>query len=239
MTRTTQTLLAEIAGRHHPLQRSLTGSTPSRSKSITHKVRDEPAQPLPSRGRTPAFRRALAGERQPQPGEAAACATGCQQFPRPESRTSVTWQRRMFTFVLPAKGSPIPSRPRTKAWSCVATGQTPARVASSNIAVSVASGPGLCVRLLQTECIAVAALPSCTGPVDCSHAVTAIGLPMRANRNRHTSAGLGNHKRSECSWAEARTCLRSFRRNRKACTGGRMSDGAASMMPPKSDQPLA
>src|SRR5260370_3339869 len=40
----------------------------------------------------------------------------------------------MFTFVLPAKGSPIPSRPRIKAWSCVATGPTPARVAPSNIA---------------------------------------------------------------------------------------------------------
>ena len=81
--------------------------------------------------------------------------------------------------------------------------------------------------------------PSCTAPGDCSPAVTAIGLPMRANRNRHISAGSGNHKRSECGWAEARTCLRSFPTSRKACTGGPMSDGAASMMPPKSDQPLA
>jgi hypothetical protein len=30
-----------------------------------------------------------------------------------------------------------------------------------------------------------------------------------------------------------------FQKNQKECTGGHMSDGAASMMPPKSDQPLA
>jgi hypothetical protein len=76
-------------------------------------------------------------------------------------------------------------------------------------------------------------------PGDCSPAVTAIGLPMRASRNRSISAGLGNHKRSECGWAEARTCLRGFRRNPRACTGEPMSNGAASMMLPKSDQPLA
>ena len=77
------------------------------------------------------------------------------------------------------------------------------------------------------------------GAGGCSHAVTAIGLSMRASRNRPISAGLGNHKRSECGWAEARTCLRSFPTSRKACTGGPTSDGVASMMPPKSGQPLA
>ena len=41
--------------------------------------------------------------------------------------------QRMFTFALPAKSSPTPSRPRTKVWSCVATGPTPARVASSRM----------------------------------------------------------------------------------------------------------
>jgi hypothetical protein len=40
-------------------------------------------------------------------------------------------------------------------------------------------------------------------------------------------------------WAEAQTCLRSFQRSRKACTGGHMNDSAGSIMPPKSDQPLA
>ena len=106
-------------------------------------------------------------------------------------------------------------------------------------AVSVASGHGLCVRWLQTEFIAVAASPSCTVPGACSPAATAIGLPTRASRNRLISGGLGNPRRSECGWAEARTCLRSFPTSRKACTGGPMSDGAVSMMPPKSGQPLA
>src|SRR6476646_11008221 len=73
---------------------------------------------------------------------------------------------------------------------------------------SVESGPGLCVRLLQTECIAVAASPSCTEPGACSPAATAIGLPTLASRNRPIGGGLGNHKRSGCGWAEGRTCLR-------------------------------
>jgi hypothetical protein len=92
---------------------------------------------------------------------------------------------------------------------------------------------------LQTEFIAVAASPSCTVPGACSPAATAIGLPTRASRNRLISGGLGNPRRSECGWAEARTCLRSFPTSQEACTGGPMSDGAASMMLPKSDQPLA
>ena len=49
-------------------------------------------------------------------------------------RTSATWQRRTLTFVLPAKGLHTPSRPRTKIWSCVATGPTPVRVALSRVA---------------------------------------------------------------------------------------------------------
>jgi len=105
--------------------------------------------------------------------------------------------------------------------------------------VSVESDHGLYVRLLQTEPIAAARSPSCTAPGDCSPAVTAIGSPMRANRNRRISVGLGNHKRSECGRAEARTCLRRSRRNPRVCIGGPMSDGAASMTPPKSDQRLA
>ena len=48
------------------------------------------------------------------------------------SRTSATWQRTTCTFVLPDKGLPTPSRPRTKAWSYVATGPTPVRVALSS-----------------------------------------------------------------------------------------------------------
>ena len=36
--------------------------------------------------------------------------------------------------VLPAKGLHTPSRPRTKIWSCVATGPTPVRVALSRVA---------------------------------------------------------------------------------------------------------
>ena len=50
------------------------------------------------------------------------------------SRTSATWVRRMLMFVLLDKGLHIPSRPRTEAWSYVATGPTPVRVALSNIA---------------------------------------------------------------------------------------------------------
>ena len=104
---------------------------------------------------------------------------------------------------------------------------------------SAVSGPGLCARLLQTECIAAAASPSCTAPGAFTPAATAISLPMRANRSRHISAASGNHKRSECGWAEAQTCLRSFPTSQEACTGGPISDGAKSTMWPKSDHPLA
>src|SRR3984885_1484601 len=41
------------------------------------------------------------------------------------SRTSAMWLMRTFTFVLRARSSPIPLQPRTKAWSCVATGPPP------------------------------------------------------------------------------------------------------------------
>ena len=104
---------------------------------------------------------------------------------------------------------------------------------------SVENGPGLCVRLLQTECIAVVGSPSSTVPDDCSRAVIATGLPTQANRNRHISTGSENRKRSECNWAAARTCLRNFPTSLKACTGGPMSVGVASTMLPKSDQTLA
>jgi transposase len=49
-------------------------------------------------------------------------------------RTSVTWRRRMCMFVPPGKSSPTHSRPRIKAWSCVAIGSAPVRVAPSGIA---------------------------------------------------------------------------------------------------------
>ena len=103
----------------------------------------------------------------------------------------------------------------------------------------VASGLGLHVRSLQTGSIAVAGSRSCTAPDACSPAVTAIGLPMQASRNRPISAGLGNHKRSECNSAAAQTCWRSSPTSQKACTGGPTSDGVASTTWPKSDQPLA
>ena len=64
-------------------------------------------------------------------------------------------------------------------------------------------------------------------------------LAYASQQERLISGGLGNPRRSECGWAEARTCLRSFPTSQEACTGGPMSDGAASMMLPKSDQPLA
>ena len=51
--------------------------------------------------------------------------------------------------------------------------------------------------------------------------------------------GSENHKRSECGWAEARTCLRRSRRNPRVCIGGPTNDSADFMTPPKSDQPLA
>jgi len=51
--------------------------------------------------------------------------------------------------------------------------------------------------------------------------------------------GLKNHKRSECGWVEARTCLTIFRRNPRACTGGRMRDGVACTIWPNSDRPSA
>jgi hypothetical protein len=42
--------------------------------------------------------------------------------------------RRTFTFVLPAKGSPITTRTKKMDWSCAATGPTPARAAPSSTA---------------------------------------------------------------------------------------------------------
>ena len=44
------------------------------------------------------------------------------------------WLKRMFTCVLPARSLPTPTRSRTKAWSCVGTGLTPAGIAPSKIA---------------------------------------------------------------------------------------------------------
>ena len=41
------------------------------------------------------------------------------------------WLMRTFTFVLQARSSPIPLQPRTKAWSCVATGPPPVIAAQS------------------------------------------------------------------------------------------------------------
>ena len=75
---------------------------------------------------------------------------------------------------------------------------------------SAVSGPGLCVRLLQMECIAVAASPSCTVPGACSPAATAIGLPMRASRNRPISAGSGNHKKSRMRLGGSPNMLEEF-----------------------------
>ena len=69
-----------------------------------------------------------------------------------------------------------------------------ASVAMPGLLRSVENGPGLCVRLLQTECIAVVGSPSSTVPDDCSRAVIATGLPTQANRNRHISTGSENAK---------------------------------------------
>jgi hypothetical protein len=80
---------------------------------------------------------------------------------------------------------------------------------------------------------------TCTAPGDCSPAAIAISLLMRANRNRPVGGGLENHKRSECGWVEARTCLRGSPTSRNACTGGPTSVGVASTIWRKSDQPLA
>jgi hypothetical protein len=77
------------------------------------------------------------------------------------------------------------------------------------------------------------------GAGDCSPAVTAIGLAMRANRNPRISGGSENRKRSECGWAEARTCLRRSLRNPRACIGGPTNDSDVFMMPPKTDRSLA
>src|SRR5258708_32191433 len=62
---------------------------------------------------------------------------------------------------------------------------------------SVASGPGLCVRSLQTGCIAVAGSPSCTEPDACSPAVTAIGLPTHARPNPPPRRGVGKHQKTQ------------------------------------------
>jgi hypothetical protein len=130
---------------------------------------------------------------------------------------------------------------RTQAHSIHAEGPTSSSGSPSNgrRAGSVASSLGSCVRSPQTGCIAVAGSPSCTEPDACSPAVTAIGLPTQASRNRPVGGGLGNRKRSECGWAEARTCSRSFPISRRACTGGPTSVGVASTMWPKSDRPSA
>ena len=69
---------------------------------------------------------------------------------------------------------------------------------------SAVSGPGLCVRLLQTACIAVVALPSCTVPGGCSPAVTAIGLPTRASKiPRAGAAGGGPRLEQGEGWITA------------------------------------
>ena len=60
---------------------------------------------------------------------------------------------------------------------------------------SVENDPGLCVRLLQTECIAVAASPSCTVLGACSPAATAIGLPTLASRKSAHQRGLGKSQK--------------------------------------------
>ena len=110
-------------------------------------------------------------------------------------------------------------------WNDVSSG-SPSR---GRRAGSVANGLGLRVRSLQAECIAVAGSRSCTEPDGCLPAVTAIGLPTQASKNRRISGGLGNRKRSECSWAEAPTCLKTSRTSQRACTGGPTSVGVSSM----------
>ena len=61
------------------------------------------------------------------------------------------------------------------------------------------------------ECIATAGSPSCTAPGDCSPAITAIGLPMRANRNWHSRACCSQH-------ADAERCFRLERLPGGICT---------------------
>jgi transposase len=58
------------------------------------------------------------------------------------SRTSATWRRRTFTFVLPVKGSPTITRTRKMEWSCAATGPMPARIAPSSTAAPPARSDG-------------------------------------------------------------------------------------------------
>jgi len=94
---------------------------------------------------------------------------------------------------------------------------------------SVASNGVYCGRRV-TNCMAWG---------DCSPAVTATGSHTRASRNRSISGGSGSRSKSGCDWEAARACSMNFPTGRKACIGGRMSDGAVFMMPPKSDQPLA
>jgi hypothetical protein len=48
---------------------------------------------------------------------------------------------------------------------------------------------------------------------------TAIGLRIRANRNRRAIAGSERHRKSACNWEGARTCLKNFRTSRNTCTG--------------------
>src|SRR5262245_44044571 len=99
--------------------------------------------------------------------------------------------------------------------------------------------PWFVCSVAANSCTAVVASPSSTVPGDYLPAVTAIGWPTTASRNRRISAGLENHKRSECGWVEAPTCLRSFPTSQRACTGAPTTDCVASMTSLRSDQLLA
>ena len=94
------------------------------------------------------------------------------------------------------------------------------------------SGPGLFVRLGRSV-----NNPYGAGRLfACRHCYQ---LAYASQREPAHLRGLKNHKRSECGWVEARTCLTIFRRNPRACTGARMRDGVACTIWPNSDRPSA
>ena len=90
---------------------------------------------------------------------------------------------------------------------------------SGRRAPSGANGHGLSVPSSQMAFTAAAGSRSSTALVVCSHAVTATGLPIQANRYLRINAGFGNHKRSECGWVVTRACLRTFQTSPRACIG--------------------
>ena len=88
---------------------------------------------------------------------------------------------------------------------------------------SAAVGPGSSAPSIPVGDTAGVESRCCTAPANYSRAGAATAWPMRANKNRCTTAGLERHRKSEWHWEGARICSTISRISRTACTGGPMS----------------